>query len=994
MMSYVSGRRRTRLLASSVSVGLALTGSALASPAFAQDRARDAQQIDEVVVTGSRIKRLETATEAPVSVIGQDDILQRGYTQVGQALNTVPSIRPSVPATLGDGSSPGAGRQFPNLFNLGPGRTLSLVNGRRTAASSSGLGDRVVDTNLIPTGLLQRIDIVEAGGAAVYGSDAIAGVVNYILKEEFSGLELDAQYGDSSRSDYPRPALRLTAGRNFDDGRGNMALNVEWSKTDPLLYNNKRPILDPVYRLASNPFNTGPADGIPSTIPYVDPHFWVYNDAGVIFTARAPSIAAIAGQFSRDGTGVAPFNAGRPYAPPFPCAPVLCQGGDGLPYSRNVALMTGVETYSGTAIGHYDLTEDMKVSGELLYARNQGRNPLGALPGITAFGGANQAPIPFTRSNPFLTAGQIASLSALSPSFASGGTLFLAKAFEDLLPTREAVNTTDTYRGVIALDGDFEAAGRTFNYSAFYSRSVVKGRTDVYGVVTSRFYNAANAVRNASGAIVCGINADAVTTNDDPLCAPMNAFGLGNISPAARAYITTPNDSSFYNTQDDFLLSLGGDLIRLPAGAAKFNVAYEHREESAKNTPSIGAQLGIIGSGAVTAPTSGHFKTDELSAEVLVPILGGDVRLPFVEALELSGQFRWVDNSLAGRENVWAVGGRWNVGYGLTFRASRSRNFRAPSLDQLVGLRSTALGGAILDPCDARLQNSGPNPAVRLANCRALFAANPQWGPLATFTNASFNQPVALITTGGNPTLKNELSDTTTFGLVWQPSYIPGALTLVVDRIQIDLEHGLTPFTPTNFSQACFDASPMPDDICGTFTRDRATGSIVSALNTTFNAAKVIYRGEVYSLTYRFPLSWVTPWEDAGSLELSGDATHNENLKTVVAGARTQQAGTTVAPRWVFRGNARYTRGPLGISYELYYLPTSRLNVFDTIETTPFPTVESNTRHSVSATYDFGRYQVRGGVNNLTDRGPSFSTNLDYGDLIGRQWFVGLRARF
>src|SRR5205085_3607115 len=131
-----------------------------------------------------------------------------GFVQPGQVLNTITANIPQVPQAPGNGSAAGNGQQFPNLFGLGPGRTLTLVNGRRMVTSSSGLGDRTVDTNIIPTGLIKRIDVVEAGGAAVYGSDAIAGVINYVLKDNFDGVEIDAQYGESSRNDYPVSSLR------------------------------------------------------------------------------------------------------------------------------------------------------------------------------------------------------------------------------------------------------------------------------------------------------------------------------------------------------------------------------------------------------------------------------------------------------------------------------------------------------------------------------------------------------------------------------------------------------------------------------------------------------------------------------------------------------------------------------------------------------------------------------------------------------------------
>lgn len=1002
--------RRSQVLATTMLTGSILALGLLGTPARAQTAATTAaaqsndSTIGEVVVTGSRIRRgADTATDAPVSVISQQDILVRGAVNVGDIITHDTSITSPTSIQAGHGGQAGSGQQFPNLFNLGPGRTLSLVNGRRMPPSSSmspsnaslgdRVGDRVLDTNLIPVGLVDRIDIVQAGGAAVYGSDAIAGVINYVLKQNFQGLTVDVQYGNSTYSDYEKPSIRITGGSNFDHDRGNIAFDVEWSKTPPLYYGN-RPITNPPYVTATNPLNKTTTDGIPATTPVYDPRFWVANTNGVISPTAGPNPNALpAFQFAPDGASVIPFNPGARYVPGFPCAVPFCSGGDGYPYGQLAAYLTGVETNTYNVMGHYDLTPHMKVSTELLYGRTKGDDPLGS--GVqtrwTIGSGAASGPIAFTKANAFLTPAAIASLSAISPAFANGGTLYLSKVFDDLLPSRAVIYNTDTYRGVVSLDGDFDFANRNFYYNTFYSRAMVRGETNSYGFYTAHLANALNAVTNSAGQIVCQINQVTVT---DQNCVPLNPFGVGNITPAARAYSTVKTGSIYTNTMDDFLASIGSDLFSAPAGPVKFNASYEHRHETSKNEPSTANMLGLTGTGVVTTPTSGKFSTNELAAEILAPILGRDFTLPLVEALDVSGQYRYVDNSVAGRESVWGVSGNWTVGYGLKLRASISRNFRAPTLTQLFAPQVARLASGTLDPCDPRAINTGPSPATRLANCQALFAKNPQWGPLSAFQDPAYNFTTNLVTTGGNPDLKNEISKTKTFGFIWRPKYVPGELTVVADRIQIDLQNGLTAFTATNFVQGCFDAPDMPADLCSTFTRDPRTGYLVTGISTTFNAARVEYRGEVYNVNYSFPVSWVLPmFDDPGNLELSTQATHNESLKTVVAGVATQQAGTTVSPRWVVRSDVRWRRGPLQINYEMYYLPDTKINVFDTIETTPFPNIKANIQHSISALYDFKQYQFRVGVNNFTNELPPFQA-FNYGDPVGRQWFIGVKAHY
>jgi iron complex outermembrane receptor protein len=985
---------RGRMLATSMMGGLAIAAAMAVQPAFAQDEVA----IEEIVVTGSRIRRVETETSAPVSVVTEQTLTDRGVVQVGDMLNQISSNVPSFAIADGTGNEAGSGQTFPNLFGLGAGRTLTLVNGRRMVTTSQsravsgvdGLGDRVVDTNIIPTGLIERIDVVQAGGAAVYGSDAIAGVVNYVLKDSFEGLELDAQYGISSRDDYPTQALRATAGKNFLDGRANIAANLEWSKTDSLLdYDRPRTNLGRV--LVSNPANRTPTDGIPSLVENLNSRFVTFNANGVISRAGPPfpsSIGAVAGQpiqSNAAGDAFVFYNVGNvvnPTIPPF------TSGGDGLPYQELAALQVGIGRWVGNVIGHVDLTDRIRLSGEFMYAKVEGRDPYGQQASNTVLNNAasGAGAIALSRTNPFLTPAMSAALGAGGPP------LFVSKFWTDLLPTRENVSTTNTARAVVSLDGDFDFAERNFYWSLSASRAETDGESTGWGVITSRFNKAVNAVRNSSGAIVCAVNANATTADDDAACTPLNPFGVGNVTQANRLYLTAPIGQDYLNTQDDYLATIGGDIFNLPAGAVKFSAAYEHRREEAKYTPFVANQQGIVGSQVASAATKAAYNTDEFSGELLVPIFGGDFTLPGVRSLEFDGAYRRVKHSIAGSENIWGAGLRWEVFEGLTIRGSRSRNFRAPTLDQLAAPSRTDLSNAGWDPCDADRINSGPNPAIRLANCQALFAANPSFGPLATFQNPSENFSNTLVTSGGNPNLRNELSDTRTIGFIYQPTFAPG-LTIVVDRIEVDLTDGLSPFTPQDFMAACYDSSSPSAEICGTFTRD-PTGAIATAMSTTFNAGTVAFRGETYNVNYRFPIGRFFNDADYGDLELAVDATHTTRYEQSVTGFDVNRYdGTTRQPDWVVDFDATYSRGPLRLYYSMHYLPEAKINSFDTIESTPTPEIKENYRHNISAQYNFGKYTVRGGVINLTDEQPSFPTR-NYGDILGRRYYVGLNARF
>ena len=984
------------------SISLLAPAMALAQDTADQDQASDATdsgELEEVIVTGSRIKRSAADQIAPLESLSGQVFAERGYITAADALNTVTANAPNLNQAPGNGDSSGTGQQFPNLFGLGTGRTLTLVNGHRFVTSSVGLGDAQVDANIIPTGLIDRIEVVQAGGAAVYGSDAIAGVVNYILQDNFEGLELDAQYGDSWKyNDYAQDHYRATWGMNFADNRGNVAVNVEYSSS-PLLRFSDRPRSNLSRITQGNPADTGPNDGIPSVMEILDAHFWNFNGNGIIYNFPAPippALTLVNGapvQFASDGSLI-PYDPGNILGIPF------AEGGDGFRYSELAGLRTGVERSNAMLIGHYDFTDHVTLRTELLYAHTVGEEipqgyPRTVLNGSEPPNGA----IKIFIFNPFLTPETVGALAAASPAFAQGQPLWLSRHFYyDLFPTNIQTTTTDTYFGLVGLDGDFDAAGRNWNWSASLTYGRVEGETFAWDADVAKFENAIFAVPGPNGP-ACLINVDGNPNNDDAACSPINPFGAGNISPEASAYVSVPVGQDYTNDQWDFLATLGTSLFSLPAGGVEAVFAYEHRDEQADFVPFYANQQGLVGQGVKEVPQSGSYNTNELSAEVLVPILGGDDPRPGFKALEFDGTYRYVDNSIAGTESVWSAGLRWQIADDFTLRATRSRNFRAPTLTQLVAPQSVGAAAVSSDPCDSDRINSGPDPATRRANCEAEFAANPQYGPLEDFQDPAENFTYALVTTGGNPNLRNEISDTTTYGLVLQPRFAPG-LTFSADRIEIDLTDGLSAFAPADFMATCYDSSPQPSDICGTFERASEgnelypAGTVISALSTTFNAGVVEYRGEYYVLDYQLPLDNVFG-TGPGQLSFTLDMTHNSRYEVSVTGTSfTRYDNTVTQPDWVSRFTARWRIGPVLLSYQLYYL-SDVLRVPDaTIENDPNPNVDSNTTHSLSVHWDvMDQLTLRAGVINLTDEEPSYPT-LNHGDILGRRWFVGATARF
>ena len=1015
MANRIASRRRSTtrlaLLAGSASVAmLAVPGSlsaqeAAQAPAASEPSATEAGEDNLIVVTGSRIRRDVADEGAPRIVLGEEVIEDRGYSSAAEALNELTVNSPQLSQADNSGEASGSGQQFPNLFGLGPGRTLTLVNGRRMVTTSSGLGDAQVDANIIPLGLLERVEVVEGGGAAVYGSDAIAGVVNYVLKDDFEGIELDAQNGISSRGDYHTYSLRGTVGTNFADGRGNIAADIGYSKS-PVLRFEDRPLSALARLTVTNPDDTGPNDGIPSVRELLDARFWEFNANGVLFNTPAPITSFLTQangvplQFAPDGS-LQPFDPGSDVGIPF------ASGGDGFSYRNLVGLRTGVERLTGNVVAHYDLTDSITLRAEGLYARTEGDEiPQGQSRTILN-AGTYAGPITFTTNNPFLSDSARQTLSAANPGFAAGAPIFLSKYFFDLTPSNSQTYKTETYRGVLGIEGDFSAGWRNFYWSVSGSYARVDGAQRRWEVDNAKYSNAIDAV-SAGGSIVCAINADGDATNDDPSCAPINPFGNGNVSAEAQQYVSVRAGQNYTNEQVDLLATFGGDIVELPGGTAQFSVAYEHRDESADFTPLEANRLGLFGGGTMEQSQSGRYNTDEISGELLIPLVNPDMNIPLVDMLELNAAGRYVDNSIAGQEEVWDLGARWRLFDGVTLRGSRSRNFRAPTLTQLFAPQSTELGSIGRDPCDADRITSGSNPSVRYANCLALFEANAGYGVAADGSNAgasaadrlaSFQDPAenfqrATITTGGNSALRNEISDTLTFGIVLQPAFVPG-LTISADRIEIDLKDGLSPFTTEDFSASCYDNVDPDPAVCDAFTRLanpdglNPGGTIVQGTTTTFNAGVLQYRGEVYAIDYRF-----SPDDGAwGRFHLGLTATHNSLLTTSVTGETFVRTDDTyVKPEWEGRLNLTWDKGPVRVSYQAYYLDETKAAFDATIENNPNPVLDSNLTHSISAQFDAGAMTFRLGVDNLTDEGPSYP-QLAYGDILGRRFWVGAKIR-
>lgn len=788
----------------------------------------DAGESETIVVTGSRIRLPGVESLEPVITVNQEYLQDRGLTNVADALNEIPGIRGSITPAGAQGTF-GQGVNFINFFGLGSNRTLTLVNGRRYVSSNvntifnqGGQGTQV-DVNVIPTLLVDRIDVVSVGGAPVYGSDAIAGTVNYILGTRLTTVRAQVTGGVSEEGDGFRYNASIAAGFDFAGGRGNLTFAYTRDEQRGIL-GNDRAFLRENIGGAGNPtaaqaatfgrpagvgfandgrlnagigFNENATDGFPGTVQVRNRTIPLLTRGGLITSAFATAAgtgavpAAVQNfQFNSNGELV-PFDRGIRFL-----SVQEASGGDGFRFNDFVQLTSELKRDIFNGFAAFDVSDGLKLFAEGTYFHSRG-DELVQQPTFNSslFGGTSGA-VTFSVDNPFLTTQARTRLQALGVSRFS-----VSRASLDLAdPT--GFSTNDLYRGVVGARGDFSVGERRFNYEV----SANYGRVDItdssQDLNAQNFINAVNVTRNAAGQIVCNptpaFNAapGGIAPIADAACVPLNLFGEGVSSQAARNYVISTNITESRLEQTVFNANVGGSPFSLFGNDLGFNLGYEHREEKGSFTPSAFQQAGL-GRSVAILPVSGKYNVDEVFGEVLVPLVTESNGLRFLNNLEVFARGRYVDNTVNGGFFAYAAGGRIAPIRDISFRGNYTKSFRAPAITELFSpITNTFV--TVPDLCSPANINAGAVPATRAANCAAFLGAFPNATPLdaAAATVPGRN--------GGNPNLDNEVARSFTYGVVLQPRFIPG-LSLSVDYIRIKISDPIASLTVAQIASGCFD---------------------------------------------------------------------------------------------------------------------------------------------------------------------------------------------
>lgn len=951
-------QNRRRLLATTIIAGA--SAFAFAAPAMAQEAGPST--IDDVVVTGSRIVRQDYVANSPISTVTSEQIQARGDVNVEQILNQLPQV---VPGLSANSNNPSNGSATVDLRGLGASRTLVLVNGHRFIPYDKS---NAVDLNSIPTSLIERVEVVTGGASAVYGSDALAGVVNFIFKRNYEGFGFDTQYGISGYGDGEQFNASMTFGSNFADDRGNVTGFVGYSDRDGFAPNEDRP-----WSLSSfaGGSGTGEYGGLNNLAlnPYTAAGCPTANPCRRSF--RTPGVP---GAFNND------FGLG-PTSDRYDFAPVnLLQS----PSERfNVALM-----------GHYDVTDKVEAFAEVFYTDSRNNSQLAPTP-------ATGIAIPYTN---FFVQNSPALLAYANSRPNPTADLNFDRRMTEV-GARIQNNNTDVYQintGLRAdLGGDWELEG-------YYSYGRTELTTSIQNDVSRSRLNAALA--GGGTATSCAPSVQVLF----PTCVPINLFGRGTITPQAAAFVRLNfTDRSIFE-RNNAQLNLTGTLFELPAGPLGFAAGVEYREDSLSYTPDDAKNTGDIYGFNAERAVSGSSSSKEAYFEASIPLLRD---APFARSLELEVGARYSDYDTVGGVWSYKFGGSWEPVDSLRLRALYQRASRAPNVFELFQANDQGFP-AVLDPCTTI--NPGTGAARTLsAGVRNFCTAQLGFDPVTGGFVAQNTQTESFFY--GNPSLSEEKSDTVTVGAVWQPTFAEG-LSFSLDYYKIEVEDyiGTIFGGVSGIVGQCFAAGAAASGTTG------APVSTVAACNDAGIGLPLIYRDAAGNLKARAPLGnvsalstsgvdfstrygWNVPWAGGmwgEKLDIAVNLTYLDSYELDgieykgTAGAYNISA---TLPEWKANVSLGYDVGPVRLAYSGTFIDEmdNQGNIPDFADG-GYIGVDAYWYHDISATYQATEsMEVFAGIRNLLDEDPPVFDNAPDGntdpnayDVNGRYFFVGARLKY
>ncbi len=936
-------RFRRSLATSTCAAALFLAGHAVAQeargvdqeaaremPTAGESEADEADTIgaQDIIVTGSRLGTNLRST-SPVAMIDSKALAVAGTLQVSEAINQLPQLGAASGSRSQNNNSLnsgfGFGGEYVNLRNLGLQRTLTLVNGRRHVAGNPGTSS--VDLSAIPSIMVDRVDVVTGAASAIYGADAVTGVVNVVLRSRYDGALVTARTGITDEGDGAEYQFGALFGSKFGDDRGHALIAAEYSRSEGI-------------DVSSKPYGFADIGGTVATFAQPLLSNGSTATAGGRFVAR---------NLFFDNNGV-----------------LRTQTPDDR-YARypHKYLQNPTERYTVAAALAYELVQgplSAELYGEASYGRTKTRfryEPAPALFSGGNYGTANETPpdLPLIpANNPFLLNLPASVLAQIGPIPAAG--LNFQRRLEEF-GDRVTIVDRDTFRGVLGLRGDLAPK---LHYDLYYQYGRVSATQDDKGTIAKdRIVAALNVNDNGTpGNLADDTCADARYRQLG--CTPLNVFGPNTINPAFIAYATVPAVTRSVSTQHVVSGFLRAEPFELPGGPVGIVAGGEYRRETVDVAP---AQTLLEGSNLTKKilGISADFTVKEAFGELSLPVLAD---LPLVRRLEIGGAIRYSDYSTVGGNTSWSARADWEISSFLRFRGTYGTAVRAPNLYELFAPRNAAISN-VIDPCD-RVSDAGAaitlSPA-RQASCQAALGAL-----AATLDQTQVQRQTVGNVSQGNPDLEPERARTLTVGAVLTPGGALHGLSVTADYYRIRIRNVISQLTIQNVVNQCYDSTGLPAAFCGQLNRSATTGQLLSVNNTFLNAATERLSGLDVAGIYTFELSDIGS-SLPGSLRLQATWSHIFDRTFVqYAGAAVDridgQVGTFHDRVDIGLG---YTTERVGFSYNARYLGPALADTSQDLG--PRGHIGSVWYHDVQASLDTGSgLTLELGVKNLFDRAP------------------------
>lgn len=867
------------------------------SGAFAQAGGQDTasgSSLEEVVVTGSRIARSGADSPTPTVMLGADDIVATGAPDVGEILRELPGILPGTNDQNSGISFSAAGLNLVDLRNLGTQRTLVLVDGRRQVGSEPGT--TAVDLNNIPTSFIERIEVITGGASAVYGADAVSGVINIITKTDFEGIEFNAQTGVSGEGDGERHVLNLTGGGNFASGRGNAMFHMSYVDQGGIEFDERsRNVNGRLW--VPNPANTGPNDGIDDFLLASNVRQIGGQQNSAFLLDRGNGREAFT--FNPDGS-VRPFALGPSG---FFGNTQLTDGGeatlgfDTICPQNECPVRVPSERWLIDGKVSYDLNDSHEVFFEGKFAGVEARSEIGSVFEIPPF--TNQISI----DNPFVQDDLRALM--LDAGVDSIGILRSDKE----LGKRGSDISRELFQMTAGANGQINDNWRYDTYLQYGNTSFTN--TQLGDILQNRFDLALDAVVDPTdGQIKCRSVVEGFV--QDPGCVPVNLLATGQaLTPEVLAFIGVPEavETAELN-QIVGQAAISGDVMELWAGNLSAAFGVEYRKERSKFITSPIQQQGLGFFRSLRQATRGSFDVFEVFGEVRLPLLRD---LPFAQSANLDAAVRHSDYSTAGSQTSWNIGAEWTPIEDIRFRAVRALAVRAPNIGELFSPGSEGFI-TVDDPCDANFVGGGS--ANRANNCAALGITQPFQSNAQTINIRTLSS--------GNDNLGVEEADTTTIGAVITPRWIDG-LTVTLDYFNIEISDAIALLQVQDILDSCVDLGDINNVFCQQISRD-TNGDLLQIRRQNVNTAELIREGFDIDARYTVDLG------RSGTLSLSAIATRSlKNEQITVPGAPDGGGfidlnGEIQSPEWRGRFTADWFNGPFSLNWTQRYFSSSIVN--------------------------------------------------------------------